>query len=245
MLWPQLVCLSVKTLVTNLLVMILLSIDSPVVLPKHPVHAFNPLMKYMQTSATARLMLLFRNEKQNTDRSSESVSSSEDTLPSHSDSSLSGVERSSGESSFASESDRWTPSELCNGSRHRNVLSESYISPGSGSADSVPPQDAECLSETHSDYNPAIHSHILPGFSADSAPLISLLCMGCSGTIYGLIASTLYQRRSCGLPSVAIGLLLDLGKKTIQVLFGWLGEPQANLNLVRARGFSAPVIGSH
>jgi hypothetical protein len=38
------VLVSENTFVTNLLVMILLSIDCPVVLPKHPVHAFNPLL---------------------------------------------------------------------------------------------------------------------------------------------------------------------------------------------------------
>jgi hypothetical protein len=92
------------------------------------------------------------------------------------------------------------------------------------------------LSEiSDADHDPAIHSHILPGFSVDSTPLISLLCMGCSATIYGVIASAPYQHRACGIPSITIGLLLDLGKRTVQVLFGWLDEPKSSLDLVRAR----------
>lgn len=58
-----------------------------------------------------------------------------------------------------------------------------------------------------------------------------MLCVGSLDEIWGLVASTLYQRWILGISEPVLGVTLEAGTTVVQIILGWLedGEPPLDL----------------
>ncbi|KAK0200241.1 hypothetical protein DFS33DRAFT_1387448 [Desarmillaria ectypa] len=207
------------------------------VVPKHPMHGFNPLMKYTSKTMIAPCLLLHRAVREDSSDSGENYEP-DDNVDSNSDvseysvsvlSPVSEVSRGTrrhssrqhkldNNDSKVSEipvSDRWTASEFCQGYRNRDAESESeeWCSQGSGDKSSTVPLDEDVIVKPDPDICKAdpylIHGSILPDTTHGS----------------GMLASTLYQRHVWKIKQPTMGIIIAPAQPEIQLVIAWLDKP--------------------
>lgn len=221
------------------------------VLPRHPAHGFNSLMKYMRKYAAAPILILHRADEKlwrsmafdTSDHGSEfspeppgRTQTSSDQMGSASQISFfnmcevpSDDDAASSISEDSALSDRWTASEFARGFRHRDSTysSESGISAGSGNKSSVSPDcDSASLStgDAQGESDLLLQYDIRPPSLAGNSPHLSIFCVGFMPDITSLIVSSLYQRRTWGIQTPVVGLAYHKAVPIVQVLLGWLLE---------------------
>lgn len=133
-----------------------------------------------------------------------------------------------------------------------SALSEDeLVSVGSGDSSSVLPLDEASICYENSEYGSdfVIDEDVLakhmPAREGEElrAPLASLLCVGTSESIWGTIASSLYQRQALGIEGPIFGILVDEEACTARVLVGWLDHDQVtNSQLVSSLGLFSTFI---
>ncbi|KAK0435803.1 uncharacterized protein EV420DRAFT_1652933 [Desarmillaria tabescens] len=135
---------------------------------------------------------------------------------------------SASESSETPVSDHWTASEFCQGFQNRNAESESaeWCSQGSGDKSSTAPLDEDVTAKLDPvcKLDPyLIDGSILPDTTRASV-LLSLLCVGTPDTIWGMLASTLYQRHVWKMKHPAMGIIIAPAWSKIQLVIAWLDK---------------------
>ncbi len=146
-------------------------------------------------------------------------------------------DNSDSEASETPVSDRWTASEFCQGFRNRDAESESteWCSQGSGDKSSTAPLDEDATAKPDPVCKPdpyLVNGSILPDTTRASV-LLSLLCVGTDDTIWGMLASTLYQRHVWKMKQPAIGIIIAPSLSKIQLVIAWLDRPNIWNDLVR------------
>ncbi len=146
-------------------------------------------------------------------------------------------DNSDSEASETPVSDRWTASEFCRGFRNRDAESESteWCSQGSGDKSSTAPLDEDATAKPDPVCKPdpyLVNGSILPDTTRASV-LLSLLCVGTDDTIWGMLASTLYQRHVWKMKQPAIGIIIAPSLSKIQLVIAWLDRPDIWNDLVR------------
>jgi len=90
-----------------------------------------------------------------------------------------------------------------------------------------------CASNTESEYEideDALAMHMLAREGETlRIPLVSLIWVGNSDSIWGTMAGSLYQRHSLGIEGLVFGILVDEDNGTARVLYGWLEDEKRSV----------------
>lgn len=132
----------------------------------------------------------------------------------------------------SSKLDRWTVDEIALGYRlrRRSPVSElTHVSEGTGCKSSVDLDEDDASQKQdqptpHGQPDPRLDRHLLQCLLVEDPVYISTLCVGSLDEIWGIMASTLYQRWTLDILEPVIGITFESGSTVAQIVFGWLED---------------------
>ncbi|KZT20948.1 hypothetical protein NEOLEDRAFT_1244908 [Neolentinus lepideus HHB14362 ss-1] len=208
------------------------------VLPRHPEFAHNPLFKFTRKTAIAPLILCHRPSKSCNGSALHFPSTPPDSTGSLSPRDLCsasaddprGLQCSSSPSRDVSLS-AGTPESLLHPAeksvpRRWEAWELAALDHACTEPESEPESEESDDDSSPGELEPSLNKHLLASASSSDRPVFPILCMAVREEIFGLIASSLYQRYAWRIKDPVVGLTYRHGSPMMQVVVGWLDDAE-------------------